>query len=87
MGYEAKAFIMHPVYMSEDGEIVQWFKEPGDPIAKGEPLAKLVIGTITNNLEVTVEGVIDRIVLENGGMAKQGDIVAYVRGEIEDVKL
>lgn len=63
----------------EDGEIVKWFKQPGDKVKKGEPLAEIMTEKITNNLEAMCDGVLDQIVVGEGDKANCGDVVAYVR--------
>ncbi|MGI6404784.1 MAG: biotin/lipoyl-containing protein [Oscillospiraceae bacterium] len=63
----------------EDGEIVKWFKQPGDKVTKGEPIAEIMTEKITNNLEAMHDGILDKILVEEGEKANCGDVIAYIR--------
>ena len=63
----------------EDGEIVAWLKQPGDPVKKGDALAEIMTEKITNNLEAMVDGVFDSIVVPEGEKADCGTVIAYIR--------
>jgi pyruvate/2-oxoglutarate dehydrogenase complex dihydrolipoamide acyltransferase (E2) component len=76
---------MHEVNMPkfgatmEDGEIVKWFKQPGDAVAKGEALVEIMTEKITNSLEAMHDGVVDKILVNEGEKANCGDVIAYIR--------
>ena len=36
----------------EDGEIVEWYKNVGDPVKKGDKLCSIMTEKLTNDLEV-----------------------------------
>ena len=63
----------------EDGEIVAWHKQPGDPVKKGDALAEIMTEKITNDLEAMVDGVFDSIVVPEGEKADCGTVIAYIR--------
>jgi pyruvate/2-oxoglutarate dehydrogenase complex dihydrolipoamide acyltransferase (E2) component len=45
-----------------EGTIVQWLKQPGDCIKKGEPLAQIETAKALNTLESPVAGIVARLV-------------------------
>jgi pyruvate dehydrogenase E2 component (dihydrolipoamide acetyltransferase) len=63
----------------EDGEIVAWQKKPGDTVVKGEPLVEIMTEKLTNFLDAQVDGILDKIVVDEGEKANCGDVIAYIR--------
>ena len=45
-----------------EGTILKWFKQPGERVEKGEPLAEIEIAKAVNTLESPVTGVITKLV-------------------------
>ena len=62
----------------EDGEIVEWYKQPGDTIKKGDALCSIMTEKITNDLEAMRDGTLDSIVVQEGEKANCGDVIAYL---------
>ena len=50
----------------ESGVIVRWLKQEGDPVAKGEPLYELDTDKVTQEVEAEVDGVLEKIVVQEG---------------------
>ena len=57
----------------QDGTIVRWLKQEGDPVAEGEPIVEVETAKLQTELESTAAGILSRIV------AKEGEIVP-IRG-------
>lgn len=78
---------MHEVNMPkfgatmEDGEIVKWFKKPGDVVKKGDDLAEVMTEKLTNNVEAMHDGILDKILVEEGNTVDCGTVIAYIREE------
>lgn len=62
------------------GEVVEWYKQPGDAVKKGDALCSIMTEKITNDLEAINDGVLDSIVVPEGESAKCGDVIAYIKG-------
>lgn len=63
----------------EDGEIVEWYKKPGDAVKKGDALCSIMTEKITNDLEAMRDGVLDSIAVQEGEKANCGDVIAYIK--------
>lgn len=63
----------------EDGEIVEWYKKPGDTVKKGDALCSIMTEKITNDLEAMRDGVLDSIAVQEGEKANCGDVIAYIK--------
>ena len=63
----------------EDGEIVEWYKKPGDAVKKGDALCSIMTEKITNDLEAMRDGILDSIVVQEGEKANCGDVIAYIK--------
>jgi pyruvate dehydrogenase E2 component (dihydrolipoamide acetyltransferase) len=64
-----------------EGKIVKWLKKEGDKIRSGEAIAE--VETDKSNLEVEAydDGVLARIVVREGEMAKVGSPIAFLAGK------
>jgi pyruvate/2-oxoglutarate dehydrogenase complex dihydrolipoamide acyltransferase (E2) component len=47
-----------------EGTIVKWFKQAGERVAKGDPLAEIEIAKAVNTLESPVTGTITKLVAQ-----------------------
>lgn len=63
----------------ESGEIVEWYKKPGDAVKKGDALCSIMTEKITNDLEAMRDGVLDSITVQEGEKANCGDIIGYIK--------
>ena len=50
----------------QDGTIVRWLKQEGDPVAEGEPIVEVETAKLQTELESTASGVLTRIVAQEG---------------------
>ncbi|MGH7858376.1 MAG: dihydrolipoamide acetyltransferase family protein [Candidatus Binatia bacterium] len=60
----------------EDGKILRWLKNPGDRVARGDVLAEVETDKADMELEAESEGVLSEIVVEEGGSAAVGQVIA-----------
>jgi pyruvate dehydrogenase E2 component (dihydrolipoamide acetyltransferase) len=67
----------------EAGTLVQWLKQPGDALARGDIIA--VVDTEKGAIEVEVfeDGVLDRALVPVGQKVPVGTVLALIRGEGE----
>ncbi len=65
----------------EEATILEWLKQPGDRIAKGEPLVEVETDKATIVYEAEVDGVVAELVVEQGGSAALGEVIARVAVE------
>ena len=62
----------------EDGEIVEWYKNVGDPVKKGDKLCSIMTEKLTNDLEAMHDGTLTEINTQDGEKANCGDIIGYI---------
>jgi pyruvate dehydrogenase E2 component (dihydrolipoamide acetyltransferase) len=67
----------------EAGTLVQWLKQPGDPVARGDIIA--VVDTEKGAIEIEAfqPGVLDRVVVATGQKVPVGTVLALIRREDE----
>jgi pyruvate dehydrogenase E2 component (dihydrolipoamide acetyltransferase) len=62
----------------EEGIIIRWMKSPGDPVAKGEPLAEVETDKADVELEATDSGILHEIKVAQGQSASVGAVIAVL---------
>ena len=62
------------------GELVlhQWFKAPGDPVRKGEPLFEVATDKVEVSVEALDSGTLAQVLLPEGDSAEEGQTIAYI---------
>jgi 2-oxoisovalerate dehydrogenase E2 component (dihydrolipoyl transacylase) len=65
----------------EDAIVSQWFKAPGDAVAKGEPLCEVETEKVAAALEATATGTLVEIVTEEGSAAEVGAVMCIIEAE------
>ncbi len=63
---------------SSEMKVVQWLKEPGDAVKRGEVLAEIETEKATLELEATEPGVLAEIVVAAGGATSTGETIAWL---------
>ncbi len=58
----------------EEATVLRWLKQPGDAVAKGEPLVEVETDKATIVYEAEFDGVLEEIVVDEGGTAALGEI-------------
>ena len=69
----------------EEGQVVKWLKGEGDPVKNGEILAEIETDKATMELVARGEGVLRKVLLQEGQAAPVGEVIAVIGGEDEDV--
>ena len=69
----------------EEGQVVTWLKAEGDAVAQGDILAEIETDKATMELVARGEGVLRRILVEEGATAPVGDVIAVIGAEDEDI--
>jgi pyruvate dehydrogenase E2 component (dihydrolipoamide acetyltransferase) len=64
----------------EEATVIKWLKQPGDTVARGEPLVEIETDKATVVYEAELDGVLEEIVVDEGGTAALGVTIARVRG-------
>ena len=69
----------------EEGQVVKWLKSEGDKVASGDLLAEIETDKATMELAARGDGVLRAILVEEGGTAPVGKVIAVIAGSGEDV--
>ncbi len=70
----------------EEGQVVRWLKNEGDPVAREEILAEIETDKATMELVARGEGVLRKILVGDGGVAPVGDVIAVIAAPDEDIE-
>ena len=62
----------------QDGIIIKWLKQEGDPIQEGEPLVEIETEKIETELESTAAGIIAHILVPEGSTVPIRTVLAIV---------
>ncbi len=62
----------------EEGRLVKWHKQPGDPIKAGETLAEVETDKAIMELVARADGVLHQVTAVEGQTVPVGDVVAYI---------
>ena len=65
---------------NEESVIVKWLKQAGEAFVRGEPLAEIETDKATVVWEAETDGVLERIVVDEGGAARPGEPIATIDG-------
>lgn len=69
----------------EEGQLVQWLKSEGDEVSNGDVLAEIETDKATMELVARGSGVLRKILLEEGGTAEVGAVIAVIADADEDI--
>jgi pyruvate dehydrogenase E2 component (dihydrolipoamide acetyltransferase) len=69
----------------EEGKILRWLKQEGDPVETGQALAEVETDKATVEMEAYTNGVLRKTFVPAGGTVKVGALIAVVGGPDEDV--
>ncbi|MDA8303091.1 MAG: dihydrolipoamide acetyltransferase family protein [Actinomycetota bacterium] len=62
----------------EEGTVARWLKQPGDQVARGETIAEIDTDKATMDLEAFEEGVLEQVLVPEGGTVPIGAPVAVI---------
>jgi pyruvate dehydrogenase E2 component (dihydrolipoamide acetyltransferase) len=69
----------------EEGTMVSWLKQVGDPIKSGEPVCEVATDKVDMEVESPFDGVLARITAEINDVIKVGDPIAYITTDADDL--
>ncbi|WP_269457112.1 dihydrolipoamide acetyltransferase family protein [Agrococcus jejuensis] len=69
----------------EEGVMVAWLKQPGDPVKNGEPIAEVTTDKVDMEVESPYDGVLARIVAEPDDVIPVGEPIAYITSDSDDL--
>src|SRR6187431_1488230 len=69
----------------EEGQIARWLKKEGDKVSMGEPLAEIDTDKATMEMQALSNGVLRKIIVNEGESAPLGTLIAIVGEENEDI--
>jgi pyruvate/2-oxoglutarate dehydrogenase complex dihydrolipoamide acyltransferase (E2) component len=72
--------VVMPPMGDAPGDLVltNWLKQPGDAVAKGEPLFEVATDKVNVSVEALVSGTVSRLLLAEGLAAAEGEPIAYI---------
>src|SRR5699024_3449646 len=69
----------------EEGTMVSWLKNVGDPVKESEPIAEVANDKVDMEVESPYAGTRARTVAEINDVIKVGDPIAYIESESDDL--
>lgn len=66
-----------------EGKVVRWYKQPGDAVKKGEPVAEIETDKVNLDLEAESDGVLGQHQAREGDMVAVGKVLAKILGQGE----
>src|SRR5687767_14112993 len=69
----------------EEGQIARWLKKEGDKVSMGEPLAEIDTDKATMEMQALANGVLRKILINEGQSAPLGQTIAVIGEPNEDI--
>src|SRR3954465_728937 len=69
----------------EEGQISRWLKNEGDKVSMGEPLAEIDTDKATMEMQALSNGVLRKILINEGQSAPLGELIAVIAEPDEDI--
>src|SRR5688572_28008314 len=69
----------------EEGQLSRWLKKEGDKVSMGEPLAEIDTDKATMEMQALSNGVLRKILIQEGESAPLGQIIAIIGEPDEDI--
>jgi pyruvate dehydrogenase E2 component (dihydrolipoyllysine-residue acetyltransferase) len=69
----------------EEGQISRWLKKEGDKVSMGEPLAEIDTDKATMEMQALANGVLRKILINEGQSAPLGQLIAVIAEPDEDI--
>src|SRR5687768_13376107 len=69
----------------EEGQISRWLKKEGDKVSMGEPLAEIDTDKATMEMQALANGVLRKILINDGQSAPLGQTIAVIGEPNEDI--
>src|SRR5437762_13231850 len=69
----------------EEGQLARWLKKEGDKVSMGEPLAEIDTDKATMEMQALSNGVLRKILINEGESAPLGQIIAIIAEPDEEI--
>src|SRR6476659_11360546 len=69
----------------EEGQLSRWLKKEGDKVSMGEPLAEIDTDKATMEMQALANGVLRKILIQEGESAPLGQLIAIIGEPDEDI--
>ncbi len=69
----------------EEGQLSRWLKKEGDKVSMGEPLAEIDTDKATMEMQALSNGVLRKILIQEGESAPLGQVIAIIGEPDEDI--
>ena len=69
----------------EEGQLSRWLKKEGDKVSMGEPLAEIDTDKATMEMQALTNGVLRKILIQEGESAPLGQMIAIIGEPDEDI--
>ena len=69
----------------EEGQLSRWLKKEGDKVSMGEPLAEIDTDKATMEMQALTNGVLRKIIIQEGESAPLGQMIAIIGEPDEDI--
>jgi pyruvate dehydrogenase E2 component (dihydrolipoamide acetyltransferase) len=69
----------------EEGQVSRWLKKEGDKVSMGEPLAEIDTDKATMEMQALANGVLRKILINEGESAPLGQLIAIIAEPDEDI--
>src|SRR5467141_2436769 len=69
----------------EEGQLSRWLKKEGDRVSMGEPLAEIDTDKATMEMQALANGVLRKILINEGESAPLGQVIAIIGEPDEDI--
>ncbi|HEY0157771.1 MAG TPA: biotin/lipoyl-containing protein, partial [Thermoanaerobaculia bacterium] len=66
-----------------EGKVVRWYKQPGDAVKRGEPVAEIETDKVNLDLEAEADGTLGAHAAKEGDMVPVGNVLARILAEGE----
>lgn len=63
---------------TQEGRLIEWLKQPGEPVAKGEPIAVIESDKANVELESVADGLVLELLFQEGENVSVGTVIARV---------
>ena len=67
-----------------EGKVIRWYKQPGDAVKKGEPVAEIETDKVNLDLEAEDDGTLGKHAAKEGDMVPVGGLLARILAEGEE---
>jgi pyruvate/2-oxoglutarate dehydrogenase complex dihydrolipoamide acyltransferase (E2) component len=62
----------------DEGIVSRWLKQPGEHVARGEPLVEIETDKVNSEIESPYDGVLAEVLVEEGATVPVGEVIARI---------